>query len=239
MMNIVALQTARAGSKSVPNKNLYMVKGKPLFLYNCENAKGSKLINDIYISTNDEEIKSIAFADRDLKIINRPESLCQDDSSHYDTILHGLNYIERDQGKKVDILVILLGNSMGTFTNNIDSAIDILKNDPKLDSVCSISRYNMYNPYRAFKIVDNKLDTVVHNGHIKKLHSKKLNKNDKDAFGDVYFFNGSFWICRRETIIKNKGLLPFPWLGKNIYPYIQDEGIMEVDAYWQLKLLGW
>jgi len=235
-VNIVALQTARVGSKSVPNKNMYMVNGEqPLFLVNMMKAKQSKNINDFYISTDDKKI--IKIANIDFKIIERPVHLCQDDSSHYDTILHGLNYIEKDQRKIVDILVILLGNSIGANSGDLDSAINILKNDSKLDSVCSVGKFNMFNAYRALKIVDGKLDTVVHNGYIKHLHSKKPNKNDKDAFGDVYFFNGSFWICRREAIIKNNGKLPFTWLSQNIYPFIQDSIYQEIDDYWQLKLI--
>ncbi len=234
-MNIVALQTARAGSKSIPNKNLYVVRGQPLFMYNIMYAKKAVYVNDVYISTDSDDIKKIV--NSDFKIINRPGCLCKDDSSHYDTILHGLKYIEEDQNQKVNILVILLGNSMGANSSDLDSAINILKNDSKLDSVCSVGKFNMFNAYRAFKIVDGKLDTVVHNGYIKHLHSKKPNKNDKDAFGDVYFFNGSFWVCKREAIIKNNGKLPFTWLGQNVCPFIQDSIYQEIDDCWQLKLI--
>ena len=57
-MNIYALQTARAGSKSVPNKNIINIRGKSLYLHNVQYAQKSKLIKDVFISTDYYIIKN-------------------------------------------------------------------------------------------------------------------------------------------------------------------------------------
>ena len=229
-MNIYALQTARKGSKSVPNKNILAVNGHQLWTHNARAANNCDLIKKTYISTDIQQIHEIWN-----KTIKRPKHLCGDNGSHYETILHGLNYIENDIKDKVDILVILLGNNNGATKKDLKGAINALIKDPKADSIMSIGKYNMFNPYRAYKYKDGYAQTYVDQKITKK--ATKSNHNDKNAYGDTYFFNGSFWICRREAIINNNGLLPFPWIGKNILMWEQDASIMEVDAEWQLKLM--
>ena len=56
-MNVYALQTARAGSKSVPNKNIMNIRGKSLYLHNIHFAQKSKHIKDVFISTDYDIIK--------------------------------------------------------------------------------------------------------------------------------------------------------------------------------------
>jgi CMP-N-acetylneuraminic acid synthetase len=229
-MNIAALQTVRMGSKSVPNKNLTLIDDSPLWSYNAMYARECKLITDLYISTDILSIHKSGY-----KTIKRPENLCGDDASHYDVILHGLQNIDQRMHCEVEILVILLGNNNGAYEPDLTCAIKSLINNPKADSIMSVGKYNMFNPYRAYKYSKGYADTYVDQKTTKK--ATKANHNDKNAYGDAYFFNGSFWICRREAIIKNNGLLPFPWLGKKILMYEQEPDIMEIDAFWQIKLL--
>jgi CMP-N-acetylneuraminic acid synthetase len=234
-VNIVALQTARRCSKSVPKKNIMSVKGAPLFMHNCWHAQETQDIQYVYISTDDPFIKNYVkecpFNDT-IRIIDRPKELCKDTSSHQDTILHGLEYIENDMGKKVDILVILLGNCKGAYTEDLDRGIKYLKRHKDVDSIMSVSKFNMFNPMRSFKIENNNLVNMVD----LKMFDNISRKNEKNSMGDVYFFNGSFWICSRQALF-NKSTSVFPWLGNKIVPLIQEEGLMEVDALWQTKML--
>ncbi|QDP63305.1 MAG: putative cytidylyltransferase [Prokaryotic dsDNA virus sp.] len=233
-MNIYALQTARAGSKSVPNKNIMDIKGKPLYLHNVLYALESDLIKDVYVSTDYDIIHSKA-SHYGYKSIARPEHLCLDDSSHRDTMLHGLEEIEKDTGETCDYLVVLFGNTLGARTIDLDNAINMIINNPELDSVQSVSEYTMFNPFRAFKIENGMLNTIVDQDFIKNNLKGKL-ANDRNSAGKSYFMNGSFWIIKKQTLIDNNGLLPFPFLGSNIGAYIQDT-MMEIDAPWQIKFL--
>jgi len=229
-MNIFALQTARNDSKSIKNKNILNIRGKPCYKWNLEYAKKCSDIDKVYIST---DIPSIITKEQN--VIKRPKHLCTDQASHYDTIMHGLQQIENIEKTHVDILIILLGNNVGALTEDLTAGINYIKYN-KCDSCISVGAYNMYNPYRAYKINSNYLlETIVPQHIIRKTNVKQT--NNKDAFGNVYFFNGSFWICRRETLIANNGLLPFPWLGKKIKPIVQKDTIMELDAPWQIQIV--
>lgn len=235
----MALQTARAGSKSVPNKNLYKLNGVPLYVYNVKHALASVIIQKLYISTDCEDIIKACqnSANEKLKVIVRPASLCQDNSSHYDAIMHGLETIEKENGQ-LDILVILLGNTPYAYNRDLDVAIKgFLNCYEKYDSCMSVSKFNMFNPFRSFHQLDEGGVVPIIDERITSFLSNRKNKNDKDAFGDIFFFNGSFWICKRETLVKNEGNSVFPWLGKRIMPFFQQDGIMEIDAEWQLNNL--
>jgi len=148
---------------------------------------------------------------------------------------HGLLEIEKQVKEKVDFLVILLGNSLGSEGKEIDKAINFLKANNQYDSIQTVSEFNMFNPLRSFKIENNQLLTCIDQDEIKKT-SILENVNDKKSAGNVYFANGSFFICKRDVLLSRKGLLPYPWLGNKIKPWVQKTN-MEIDAYWQSFVL--
>jgi CMP-N-acetylneuraminic acid synthetase len=234
MTNVYALQTARAGSKSVKSKNTMYFDDKPLFQHPVEKALESKLIKQVYISTDIYLIKRNS-DNLPYKIILRPEVLAGDDSSHHDVMIHGLNEIEERECEDVDILVVLLGNALGAEGIEIDKAVQFLIENPEYDSVQSVSEFNMFNPFRAFTIDNDLLKTYMDQSVIRR-GTKIDNVNDKNSAGNIYFANGSFFICRKPILMKKEGLLPFPWLGYKIKPWVQAV-TMEIDAYWQSSVL--
>lgn len=59
-MNVLAVIPVRGGSKGIPRKNVRLMSGKPLLMYSVENAYKCKRITELVITTDDEEIISIA-----------------------------------------------------------------------------------------------------------------------------------------------------------------------------------
>ena len=59
-MRIIAIIPARGGSKRLKKKNIFILKGKPLIAYAIGACKNSKNIDDIYVSSDDDEILSIS-----------------------------------------------------------------------------------------------------------------------------------------------------------------------------------
>ncbi|WP_016953996.1 cytidylyltransferase domain-containing protein [Catenovulum agarivorans] len=231
-MATLAIMTARGGSKSVKNKNTMKFHGKPLYAYNLEAALKCEKIDKVAVTTDIGEI--LEHDGSQYLPIPRPNELCGDNASHHETMVHALNFCEKKLSKTFDTVIVLLGNSVGACEKSLAEAIDILEQSEYLDSVISVSEFNMFNPFRAYKIsADDRLDTIVPQDFIKSSLLHK-NSNDKKSAGDVYFFNGAFWVIRRSALLSNEGLLPFPWLGKNIHAYKQDV-FMEVDAPWQIK----
>lgn len=224
-MKIVALQTARAGSKSIPKKNLLEIAGHPLFAHSIIAASNSKMIDSVWCSTDDDAIKNLSNV-YNFNVIDRPSYLSGDNDSHLEVIRHGVNSIESQIGKQ-DIVVLLLGNVIGLDSEALTEAIEMLE---QYDSVVSVSKLNMFNPFRAMKVnAEGKLETYLPQEQI----SSTLQTNDKNSAGDIYFCNGNFWIMRRDVIFRENNKFPFQWLGNNIRPYIQNV-FLELDADWQI-----
>ena len=59
-MSSVAIITARGGSKRIPRKNARPFMGKPMVRYAIESAAGSRLFDEVMVSTDDDEIAQIA-----------------------------------------------------------------------------------------------------------------------------------------------------------------------------------
>lgn len=77
-MNILAVIPARAGSKGVPNKNVRLIEGRPLVWYAIRNALESKLVTDVVVTTDSEQVRIIA-TQMGARVRWRDTALCADD----------------------------------------------------------------------------------------------------------------------------------------------------------------
>ena len=118
-INIIVIIPARGGSKGIPGKNIKNFEGKPLISHSIEYAQDSELINQIYVSTDDEQIAHISKT-AGAKIIKRPSELATDTSTTESAIKHALNNID----KRPDIIVLLQPTSPLRPEKSLDIAIN-------------------------------------------------------------------------------------------------------------------
>ena len=78
---------ARGGSKGVPGKNIKKLNGIPLLAYPIIEAKKSKYISDVYVSTDDVNIKNVAL-EYGAKVIDRPKELAEDNTTDIESMRH-------------------------------------------------------------------------------------------------------------------------------------------------------
>ncbi|MHA1969666.1 MAG: HAD-IIIA family hydrolase [Candidatus Hodarchaeales archaeon] len=94
---IVALIPLRGGSRSIPKKNIKPIAGKPLCVWVLESAKAVKEIDEVYVSTEDEEIsKTVLRYDSKIRILNRPPEFATDDASTESVMFHFSENVEFD-----------------------------------------------------------------------------------------------------------------------------------------------
>ncbi len=101
-MNI-AMIPARGGSKRIPRKNIKLFHGKPIIAYSIDAARASGLFDEIVVSTDDEEIASIA---RDFGAetpFTRPAEIADDHSTTLDVIAHTIDWYS-DMNVKLETL---------------------------------------------------------------------------------------------------------------------------------------
>jgi N-acylneuraminate cytidylyltransferase len=98
----IAIIPARGGSKRLPNKNILMLGQIPLLAHSINYAKANnQIIDEVYVSTNDETIKRIALQ-FGAKVIDRPDSISGDFEPTITTLQHALSSIS-----DVDNIVLL------------------------------------------------------------------------------------------------------------------------------------
>ena len=90
MKNILAVIPARGDSKSIKNKNIKLLFGKPLIYYSISIAKRSKSINKIIVSSDSKKIIDIAKKYGAEAPFVRPKELSKDSSKDYGVFLHCL-----------------------------------------------------------------------------------------------------------------------------------------------------
>ena len=125
-MNILGLIPARSGSKELKNKNLLKINGKTLLEIALQEAKKSKYINKVFLSTDSKSYKTIL---KKLKIENdyiRPKKLASNKASIYDVARHAVKWFE-DQNYEIDYVVILQPTTPFRTAKDIDKVIRAYK----------------------------------------------------------------------------------------------------------------
>lgn len=119
---VLAIIPARGGSKRVPGKNKKELGGKALVRYVIEAALNATLIQDIAVSTDDDDILAISRDYPSVFSIKRPSEYATDLSPAIEYVLHALDYLSKDY----DAIVILQPTSPFTTFEDIDNTIQLL-----------------------------------------------------------------------------------------------------------------
>jgi len=136
----IAFIFARGGSKGVKRKNIRPLGGKPLIAYSIEGAKQSSLIDDVYVSTEDDEIAKIS-SSYGAKVIERPRELAGDNSPEWLSWQHAVNSVEN-----FDIFISLPATSPFRNLQDIERSIQKLKSEPDADAIISVTQASR-NPW--------------------------------------------------------------------------------------------
>ncbi|MBI4353720.1 MAG: cytidylyltransferase [Candidatus Omnitrophica bacterium] len=231
---IAALLLGREGSVGFPGKNTHLVLGRPLMAYPLLAALHAQAVDEIYVSTDSERIKQLA-REHGTTIIERPPELATKTALGEDAFAHGFRYIRDTLKKPVELMVLLFCNAPTVLADTIDEGVEILRRDPRLDSVVTVSPYNMWSPLRARKLGDDGcLQPFV---PLETFGDPATLNCDRDSQGDVYFADMGVSIVRPQCLEQlPHGLLPQRWMGRRIAP-LKQWGGCDVDFKWQVPMV--
>lgn len=140
---VLAVITARGGSKGLPGKNIRPLAGRPLIGWTIGAAQQSTLIDRTVLSTDDEAIAAVARQCACEVPFMRDPALAADDTPSIDVLL---DVLDRIPG--YDIAVLLQPTSPLRTAQDIDDAIRVCVSSgaPSCVSVCEAeeSPYWMY-----------------------------------------------------------------------------------------------
>lgn len=223
---IPALVIGREGSEGFPGKNVSDVLGRPLCWYPIKAAQEADYVENVYVSTDFDEIASIG-REMGANIIERDPSLATSDASAYDVFKDGFKTIDDTEDDEIDALALLLCNSPTLTAKRLDEGITSLLENEDLDSVVSASKYNMHSPLRARKHSDAKLVPYVPPEEIEGASP------NRETQSDTYFIDGSFFVVLPECLKDGTGQLPYKWIGDDV-GFVENQGGLDIDYRWQV-----
>lgn len=230
--NIVLL-TGRGGSKSVKGKNVYPVLGRPLVFYAMYAAKQAELVDDVFVSTDCEDIKQIA-KEMGINVVDRPKELSLDSSELVDAIDHAVAYI----GEEINFLITMHCNCGVHRPVLVDEAITRLSGNPEADSCVSGHIDRSVHPYRTKKVAaDGTLSTW--------LDMPGNTSTNRQNLEPCFVLDGAVRVMRYSNCFPPSGQPPFSYLGNKIL-YIENTSGGDVHSVedivlteYLLKEMGW
>ena len=209
-MKVAAVVTARGGSKSIVNKNIILVNGKPLISYPIDAALNSSC-QDVYVDSDCDRIGQVGI-DCGATFIKRPDHLGADDTHHGDVIRHTcLTLLSRHE---YDAFLILLGNTVMIDSELIDTSISMLNNNKSASSICSVWKAADDHPYRSMYInEDGFLESFPD------VCRPSLLSTDRASYKPAYFYDQGVWLFRSSNLsLPKQGPASWDWLGSHPLP---------------------
>ncbi len=205
-MNILIVIPARGGSKGIPYKNVKELNGRPLIYYTIDIARQITSDDNIYVSTdNDNIIKVVEKYGLSIPF-KRPEELATDCAGASDVVLHALSFYE-SINRKVDVIILLQPTS--PFRRELDVKEMIKLYNPSIDMVVSVKEAVSNPYYNSFE--ENKDGSLI----ISKGDGKFERRQDAPK---TWEFNGSIYIINPNSL-RQKGMSGFTCVKK----YVMDD----------------
>lgn len=202
---ILGIIPARGGSKGVPKKNTRLLNNLPLITYTIRAAKPSSYIDRLIVSTDSEEIASIARQESVDVPFLRPAEYATDTAKAIDVLMHAVHFMETLDERIYPLIVYLEPPAPLRITEDIDAAIELFARENP-DSVVSVNVANQFHPILMKKIENNRLKPIW------KEEPEGVPRQLYDP--TAYMRNGAVYVFRREHILAGR------LYGTDIVPYV-------------------
>ena len=225
-MIILGVIPARGGSKGIKNKNLLRLQNKSLIEIAIKSSKKSKLLDRIIFSSDSNKLIKEAKKNSIEVLFKRPKKYSTDKASSFSVLRHAVNYLEKKEKKKIDIVVLLQPTTPFRTAKHIDEVIRLLLKK-KLDASMSIKKPD-YPPHWMMKIKDNYLMNILKNGS---------SYFTRQSTPEVFQPSGMVYVLKRDLLFKIKTMLPNKKTGGVIVDQERGVNIDTLKDYYMAKIL--
>ena len=225
----LAVIPARGGSKRIPRKNIKEFCGKPIIAWSIEAAINSGCFDDVIVSTDDDEIASVARYYGANVPFMRPDMLSDDHTGTIPVIRHAIEWFEANKKNPAETCCIY-ATAPFVQAEEIRRGLDIM-GTAHSDYVFSVTSY----PFPIQRAI-----CITAKQHIEMFNPEYFNTRSQDleeAFHDA----GQFYWGRADAWINEKPIFS-PESSPIILPRhrVQDIDTIEdwVRAEWMFKALN-
>lgn len=220
---IWALVPARAGSKSLKDKNLQKINNHSLVARAINVAKNCKYIDRVFLSTDSYKIKKEGVKYKAEVPFLRSKKNSSDTSTDYDVVKEFLTRIFKIEKNIPKYILYLRPTTPIRSVNILEKAIKKIKKLKNYDSLISV--HKMAEPvHKKFFIKNKQLKTVFSNISLDKSNEPRQN------FPNSYTANGYLDIIKSSNVLKHK-----KYLYKRCFPFLVPETV-DIDTKFDLTL---
>jgi N-acylneuraminate cytidylyltransferase len=202
-LKTVAFLPMRSGSKSIPDKNIKQIAGKPLFYWTLNPLVNAKLLDKIVVAVDSEKYSNLIkeyFNNPKIEIYFRDQANSQDGSSTEAVILE---YIEKfkNQLKTRDNFLLVQATNPFIGRNDVDNIISDFNNKKGMyDSILSVSNLDDKFLWTTVNGDGPKVGMSINYEYLKRPRRQEFESN-------FYVENGAMYISTIETIFKYQNRL--------------------------------
>jgi CMP-N,N'-diacetyllegionaminic acid synthase len=214
-LKILWLITARSGSKSIPDKNIKLLNGKPLLAYRIESALRLKRESEIWLST-DSTVYAELGARLGAKVpFSRPSHLSSDNASSIDVVLHAMEYANK-QNLSFDFIGLLEPTSPFITDIQLEMALQQLINDADAEAIVAVKESR-----------PNTFFIQTHTKYLSVLADRFLNRANlgRQNFDTEITPSGGFYISKWQSFLQKKTF----YTSKTIPFLVDDIAALEID----------
>ena len=213
-MSVIAIITARGGSKRIPRKNIKEFCGKPIIAYSIEAALTSGIFDEVMVSTDDEEIAEIAQKYGAEVPFYRSAEKADDHAPTIEVIKEVLGEYKK-LGEEFDYACCIYPTAPFITADKLRTAFETLKTSGK-DALVPVVKFS-FPPQRCFVIEDESLK-------YKWPENEFARSQDLEPF---YHDAGQFYFQKTKTLLEGHSLVP-----ASTAPFIVDDmEVQDIDTF--------
>lgn len=218
---VIAIIPARSGSKGLPKKNVLPLLGHPLIAYSIQASLACSYIDRTIVSTDSEEIATIARQYGAEVPFLRPAAFAHDLSTDIEVFIHALEWLQTHENYIPDLVVQLRPTSPIRFKKDIEKSIELLATHPTADSLRVVTP-SPITPYKMWIVKDPEKPMEP----LLKLEGVKEPFNEpRQRLPQTYWQTGTLDIMRREAILDKRSMT-----GESILPFvIENKYAIDID----------
>lgn len=195
---ILAIITARGGSKGVPRKNIRVLGGKPLIAWTIEAALRSSDSMRLIVSTDSAEIAEVSKEYGAEIPFLRPVELAGDTFTSVSAVLHAVVWLVEHENYRPDLILLLQPTSPFRSSQDIDSSLK-LQRENAADAVVSVTP-NL-RPLQWLRKIDEQ--GILVSAPI----NDTIARRRQDA-EPLYQLNGAVYVIKSEVFIREQTFYP-------------------------------
>jgi N-acylneuraminate cytidylyltransferase len=188
----LAIIPARGGSKRIPGKNTKHFLGKPIISYSINAAKNSGLFEEIMVSTDSDDIASLAVSEG-IKVPFKRSVRNADDHATLTDVVKEVIDEYKNVGRHFDFICMILPTAVFCSSGLLVNAYDRMQGK-EVSGVVPVVKYG-HPVQRAFQMDEN--------NELKMLFPDNINTRTQDL-PPAYYDSGQFYWIRTSDFGREK-----------------------------------